>query len=78
MILTEKNKFLVGRNQKFKKILNRRLLFNLMWLTLCAEAGGGVEPAPGLVKFLWFTEGFAGPCHFRKEKRLIVPLDKTL
>ena len=41
MILTGKNKFLVGRNQKFKKILNRRLLFNLMWLTLCAEAGGG-------------------------------------
>ena len=62
MILTEKNKFIVGRNQKLKKILNRRLPLNLMWLTLHVQKrGGGGEPAPGSVKFIWFTEGFRPP-----------------
>ena len=41
MILTEKNKFIVGRNQKLKKILNRRLPLNLMWLTLHVQKRGG-------------------------------------
>ena len=61
--------YIVGMNQKCKKIPNRRvssLISSNLWVTLCVQKrlqeGGGAEPASGAVNW-----GFQAPTFSRKK-----------